>query len=263
MTAVWIFLGLAAVFFLARQFYFKPDTDDSKGRSDRLRQKYSTEMNRLAAGKEAKASLARTEAATQLNEETKAVLKFVDRQTELIGKESALEKVFESHQMSWESAQMEHEHRKAMHQSSLLNETLNQKLIGVASEKGMDVATLVEVRKKYELDRLELDRQWKEAEHKLRAGFIYQLQGHQHLDLLKTYLFSKYEERKSLADGNDPAKEDKLNLLNEHIKRMEHDFRERQRLISAGDGQEVRGGDQNTEPGGDAKSPVEADTSLR
>lgn len=157
--------------------------------------------------------------------------------------------------------QMAFESRVQQHHESIARSKLSLQLIEQASRQGMSVETLSEVRRKLELDRLELDRQWQEAEQQLKAGFIFQLQAHQHLALVTEYIGKLYDRAEQLSRDN---KSRELKLVEEHIAFMEADFRERQKgLLQSVDRKEISRGGQGTEPSGDSGPSVETDTSLR
>jgi hypothetical protein len=155
---------------------------------------------------------------------------------------------------------MAFEARVQMHKETIARSKLSQRLIKEASKQGMSVETLSEVRRKLELDRLDLEKEWKSLEQQLRAGFIYQMQAHQHLTLITEYIGGLYDRAKRLqVEGKDRE----LKLIEEHIAFMEADFRGRQRLLQAANAQDVQTSDSNSSLGGDSQSPVETDTSLR
>ena len=116
-----------------------------------------------------------------------------------------------------------------------------------ATAMRLDNLTYLEVRKKIELDTVDINRQWEELQQKLRAGFIYQQKDYQYLQMHREYLFALYDQRKQIGKAKDPAKKEKLALLEEHIGFMESNFRERQRLLQAGNGEDASGSDQDTE----------------
>ncbi|HKS28735.1 MAG TPA: hypothetical protein VJS44_12990 [Pyrinomonadaceae bacterium] len=125
---------------------------------------------------------------------------------------------------------------------------IRMQLAQLAIKEGQDLGTYQEIQRKTELDRLELEKQWQEAQHKLKAGFIYQLQAHQHLSLMTEYIGGLYDRARKLEEE---GKDRELKLIEEHIAFMEGDFRERQRLLQAANQQELRGSDSDTQLGGE------------
>ncbi len=209
---------------------FEKDSGDVIQRSEDIASNYSTKMRPTAAKHEMNKSQHRSMAAMTLNGEVNAV-------SELNNSKQAAQKSAYDLTHTLERLDRDEELKRAQH-------NLEVQLIGEASQKKLDVASYTEVQRKYELDRLELDKNWQQAEQALKAGFIYQLQAQQHLALITEYIGGLYNRAEKLkAEG----KQRELDLVEEHIEFMEQDFRGRQRLLQAADGEAIQGRDPDTE----------------
>lgn len=140
--------------------------------------------------------------------------------------------------------QHEFDQRKMQHELSLMDERLmteqakgqlDRQLTRAASSRGVDVVTLMLFERTLELDRMELEKQWALAEQSINAALIAHqvksavaagLTPHQHLQTLREYINSLYQQSETTTDREKA-------LLEKHIKFMESDFSARQRLIQA------------------------------
>jgi len=241
MAWILIIIGLvliAVVVYLV-MFAAEGDSNEPIGRTRDLSGKYSTNMTRFAARKETKAAQARGELAKELNVESDIVTRLAERQADAEHQRERLEYNFQI--------------ETANYQVLLDQNKLTRQLIGEAATHNMDVATYLELKKKTEMDRLDLGKQWKQAEQELKAGFIFQLQAHQHLALMTEYIGTLYERAKRLQDE---GKDREHVLIEEHIVFMEGDFRERQRLLQTSQQEDIQGGDETTDTPGDDSETV-------
>lgn len=240
-----IIAGLGLIGFVVYMLMF-PSRREASGyhqRMERIQGKHSPEQTRFEARKETKAAAARTEEATQLGAEARAVSDMIKQRAEA-----------EANQFGREAAASRFRRHEQLEQA---NHALTLHLTNAALSQGVDIPTLIEFRRRAELDRLELEKQWKEAEQALKAGFIYQLQAHQHLSLLTEYIGGLYTRAKILqAEGKDRE----LQLIEEHIAFMEGDFRERQRLLQGSQQSNAQGSRQNPQAPGSIIGTVETDT---
>lgn len=246
-----IIVGVLLVGFVvyAVMFTYPRGSGDAQDRAKALNEKYSTDMNRFAAMKETKASSARRDLIGTLGEEMSAAIgaSEVQRRAET----SAFDDAHNLERLNWNL-----EIERGSYQTLLDQNALTRQLIGKAASKDMDVATYLELEKKVQFDRLELDKQWQEAEQQLKAGFIFQLQAYQHLALMTEYIGKLYDRAKQLqAEGKDRE----YKLIEEHIEFMEGDFRGRQkRLVQTLEQENVQRGDENTDAGGDGTETIQA-----
>jgi hypothetical protein len=143
--------------------------------------------------------------------------------------------------------------RKLQHELSLMDERLmteqakgrlDRQLIHAAANRGVDVQTFVLFERTLELDRMELEKQWALAQQDIKAAIVSNqiksalsssLTPHQHLDTLRSYINSLYQQAES-STGREKT------LLEKHIKFMEGDFNARQKAIQADNRQQLRGG---------------------
>jgi hypothetical protein len=148
--------------------------------------------------------------------------------------------------------QHEFDQHRMQHELSLMDERLmteqvhgqlDRQLMRAASNRGVDVPTLMLFEKTLELDRLELEKQWREAEQEINAALFSEsikrsmasgLTPHPHLDTLRQYINSLYKQAES-ATGREKS------LLEKHIKFMEGDFNARQKLIQADNRGRIQG----------------------
>jgi hypothetical protein len=245
----WIFIIIGAVFavgsIIALLFYYEKSKLDTEARINKIQdQGYHPNMTPAAARRAASASVARTAAAKQAGEEVRAVIDMFKQQAE--AKEAAYknENVINKIKSEEELAGAERQAKIAQHITTQKAEDAKQVLIEKALERNWDMLTFIEVEKMIALNQLELDKQWQEAEQKLKAGFIYQLQAQQHLLLLTEYIGGLYEKsREYEAKG----KERERLLIEEHITFMEGDFRGRQRLLQNAEQNILRGSDEDTD----------------
>ena len=244
MAWILIIVGILLVGFVAYQWFFGYVLDSGSviSRIQSLnREKYSPNMGRFAASKEKKAASARADLAQELRFEMESVVKMSD------GQINAQNAAFD---LEHNPARLDlnYQLEVASHETLLEQNELTRQLIGKAAEQNLDVATYLELKKKTEMDRLDLQKQWVEAEQKLKAGFIYQLRAHQHLALMTEYIGKLYDRAHQLqAEGKDRE----YKLIEEHIEFMEGDFRGRQRLLQATQQADVSGSDEDSDTGTD------------
>lgn len=254
-----VLLGLLCLL-IAGIFYslnYKKNPSTPEDRQQKLQdEKYSPDMNRFAARKETKAAAARTEVAKQINLEANAVTGMKHEQTNLINAETLKQQAELTQDAQAERFRRQLDVERAQHQTWLQENELTQNLLTEASEQKVDMLTYLELKKKVEMDRLELQKQWQEAENALKAGFIFQLQAHQHLALMTEYIGKLYDRAQELKLN---GKDREYRLIEEHIEFMEGDFRGRQRLLQTDNREEVRGGDEDTEPSGNGGPTVSAE----
>jgi hypothetical protein len=227
----------------------KTDSGLAQERVDTLSNKYSSNMTRYRADKEAGASEARTELAQQISIEMGAVLAMNDGQTR--AETSEFDRQHNLDRLNWNLKLEEGNHQTLLEQNEL-----TRQLIGEASKQQMDVSTYLELKRKVEMDRLDLDKQWREAEQQLKAGFIFQLQAHQHLALMTEYIGTLYSKSEELLKK---GKERERKLIEEHIEFMEGDFRGRQRLLQTTEQENAGGSDENTDATGNDRPAVQAE----
>lgn len=229
---IWLGVGvfvIGVVFFL---FTYQKDSNQNK--VEELKKIHSTKMGVVAAkGQNAKAQ-ARTQLITQLNEEAKQLSIIPKHETTALyaGQRAAAEEesYLKAQELNVEALQTNIEQTKA-----------NRQLIAKALSADLDLSSFLEVKRTLELNRLELDKQWKQIEQQLKGGFILRLEIQQQLDLLTDYIFGLYAKRKHLEASNDAAKVEKLKLLSEHIGYQEGHFRERSKLLGTGSGENASG----------------------
>ena len=239
MELSWLFfiLGGIALCFGIYQIatHYRKDTRDAHERIRHIQEnKYSPEMGRFAAQREASAAAARTGAASALSTEAAAIADMIKRQTEAEiaqhEKDTAAERLGRQVELEREA------------QKQVLSVTRR------ATELEVDNPTYLEIKKKQELDKAELEKRWLEIDQDLKAGFVYAQKEYQYLQMFKQYLFGLYEERKMIESGNGLAKDDQLKLINGHIKAMERDFREQQkRLFQTSTRKEIEGSNENSD----------------
>jgi hypothetical protein len=135
-----------------------------------------------------------------------------------------------------EELRIEAENRKRADQHSAATVELQLKLMKEAEAMGLDLMSYLELKKKMELDKLELDRNWKEWEQDIKGANTAQLEEHQHLELLAGYIEKLYDKSDQLRQkGNLRGHK----LMEEYIATLEKDFRERQaRLTQTENGQD-------------------------
>lgn len=188
--------------------------------------KVSTDINPIAARVQTAASKARTDLINQINIEADAYsvknTKDIQTKLEVVRAETEL---------------IQH----ATAQRELVN---RQTAIYFANEKGWDIATYLEMERLAESNRLELDKQWKQAEISLKGGFIFQMQAHQHLLLMTDYINGLYEKSRQLENA---GKDREHKLIEEHIEFMEEDFRGRQRLLQTSEQKNLSGSNEDTD----------------
>jgi ribosomal protein L39E len=228
----------------------KGGPSDSHSKRGEVHDKYAPSQTRFEATKETKASLARTGLLQQTAEEARAVTDTIAQNTEAIKAQFDQDTAPIRLQREEEALRIQHEVLEA-------GADLNLYLMAKAKEQNVDLPTFLELRKRLELDKLELDKQWRETEQALKGGFIYQLQAHQHLSLLTEYIGKLYDRAEQLRTQ---GKDRELALIEEHISFMEGDFRGRQRLLQGAEQTDVQGGDSNPQPQGSVIGTVETDT---
>jgi len=230
-------------------FVYEKDSGSVQDRADLVSRKYTPEMNRFQARKETKAAEARTELGDQLSKEAAAVIEVNNRQTQAETCEFI-------RQENWSRLRRMLELETAEHRTALLQNALTNTLIGEAAQRNLDVATYLELQKKTEMNRLDLDQQWAEAEQQLKAGFIFQLQGHQHLALMTEYIGKLYDRAEVLRVK---GKDREYRLIEEHIEFMEGDFRDRQkRLLQTNYEEDVSGSNEDSDARRDSQETVQA-----
>jgi hypothetical protein len=210
-----------AGYYLWTRYKTRPDT--VVGRVLELEEeKYSTRMSRGAARKEFRASSARGELLGGLVREGESLNKLEDQKD------------------AYELSRMRYQHEMELVDQS-------QRVTEKANSYGVDNPTYLDIRRKQEFDRSDLAKRQVEIDQDLNKGFVYAQREHRYVDMDQDSLFQLYEKRKGLQDGNDPARADKLKLLNERIETEEKIFRERQqRLLQDSTREDLRGGDEDT-----------------
>ena len=251
MAWVYIIVGLLFVGFALYLLMFpgKKSDVDPNSKLKQIQEKHSPEQTRFEARKEAKAATARTEELKAINAETVQLIETINQEKNLEATQF-IKKHYPAKQTRDEEMEISN------HQVLLAQNELTTHLIGGAKEKDLDMPSYVEWQKKLLMDRADLDKQWAEAEQQLKAGFIFQLQAHQHLALMTEYIGKLYDRAEELqAKG----KNRELNLIEEHISFMEGDFRERQRLLQAANGKEIQGSDEGSNASGNSGAAMEAE----
>lgn len=228
----------------------KGGPSDSHSKRREVHDKYAPSQTRFEATKETKAALARTGLLQQTAEEARAVTDTIAQDTEAV-------KAQFDHDSAPARLQREEETLRIQHEVFKAGADLNLYLMAQAKEQNVDLPTFLELRKKLELDKLELDKQWREAEQALKGGFIYQLQAHQHLSLLTEYIGKLYDRAEQLRTQ---GKDRELALIEEHISFMEGDFRGRQRLLQGAEQTDAQGSNANPQPQGSYLGTMEGDT---
>lgn len=195
---------------------FRPDSKSPKERREQIHaEKISADMNRFAAQKEQTASAARTALSEQLNLESDSYL-----HKEI--KDAEMEVAF------------------SQHRTTILETEARGELIKKAFTKGWDIDTYLELEKASELNRLELEKEWKSAEQSLKGGFIVQMESQQKLYLMTEYIGGLYEKAKLLLEQ---GKDREHQLIEQHIAFMEKDFHAKQRLLQTANGENAEGND--------------------
>jgi len=250
---IWLLMLLFAVGFAVclwvLLFPGEKDTRSKKERVAAVSNKHSPSMTAVEAARERIAARRRAALLEELEKEQALMVQTARNERLMDGEEWERE-----HQ----PARLERSEEAAIaeHHSVLATHALNLRLLDAAGKENLDVATYLELKKKAELDRLDLTKQWQEAEQQLKAGFIYQLQAHQHLALMTEYIGKLYDRAEELQTN---GKTREHSLIEEHIRFMEEDFRGRQRLLQASNGEEVSGSNEIADASGDGGQAVEAE----
>lgn len=237
---------VGAIIFL--MFFYEKSSKDVGDQVNALHDKFDVNMTGAAAGLGMRASKKRVERAAQIQAEGQAVMGFTRQQTDL------KQVVFDDEQMvprlnrQEELAIIQQQHDA----DSLI---LQRNLIQFAQSEGMDVATYLEVLKTRALNEAEIEKIQRIAENELKAGFIYQLQAYQRLNMLRDVLDSLYERAYQIEAGREPepVKRRKLEQVEKDIKLHEEDIgARRKRLLQAVDWEEASG---NTEEADRSDNP--------
>jgi len=122
-------------------------------------------------------------------------------------------------------------------------------ITNAAADMALPTKEYAEVTAKIEMDKAELKKMEREAELNLKGAFIYELSEYQQLYLLLDYIKGLYGDAEK-SQGQAKA------MVEEHIKFMEENFRERQRLLQIDARDNLRGGDEDTEYRGDAEPAI-------
>ena len=216
-------------------YFFSLFQSDSQSQSERIEHIYnnniSVDMNPVAAKKEKIKSEARTNLINQLNIEADGYAVKTQKEAEA------------------EMARVQQETSIVENKTIQKELVARQELIDLSLEQGWDVATYLDVQKMIAVDKLTAKKQWEETEQSMKAGFVYQMKEQQHLLLMTDYINGLYEKSRNLEKE---GKEREFKLIEEHIKFMEGDFRDKQRLLQANNGQEFQGSDEDTDDEGDS-----------
>lgn len=239
---------LVLLIVFARLFFIShnPDSGDLPSQAKDIKSGYSTSMGRIAAKHQRDNSIIRIETANTKRDEITAVIGMHEKEFEAQHKVEHLQN----------NLRRSEEQADSQHELLLAQNELTVHLLGSAKGNNLDLPSYVEWQKKLALDKADLDKQWVEAEQQLKAGFIYQLQAHQHLALMTEYIGRLYDRAEELREK---GKQRELDLIEEHISFMEEDFRGRQRLLQAANRQELQGSDEDTKLEGDGRETVEAE----
>jgi len=234
-----LFFVLAGIFFCIGGYmaftHFKKETRSLSDQVSNLQTgKFSTDMNRFAALRQVKSSSKRTELANQLSVETTSVSELGAAQTKVIAAEDNVRNAPDRLQEARQREQADHRNIIAATDE--------------ATKLALSVPTYEEIKKKQELDRLDLERRWIEIDQDLKAGFVFAQKEYQYLQMFRQYLNGLYVERKQLEAQTGPARDDQVKLLNKHIRAMEKDFGQQQkRLLQAPAQKNLSTGDEDTE----------------
>lgn len=250
-----IFIGIGIILivvciYLWMHLYEKSSTNNQERISKLQSEKYDPNMTRFAAKKETAASIPRTETATQVGTEARAVKDMIVQQTEALQAQFTLDNAVNN-------LNREEELKQATHISTVDSLNLQRLLIQNAGQKGMDVTVYLEVLKTRELNKAEVEKIEQQAVAELRAGFIYQLKEYQKLTMLREVLDALYERAYQIESGKEPEalKRRKLVQVEKDIKLHEEDADgRRKRLLSAFDGQETEGSNEDSDDSGYAEN---------
>jgi hypothetical protein len=225
---IFIIVGALVVAFALYHIliYFKRDSGIPSVRDEiRYKSKTSTDMSKIAANHQNKVASAITDLNNSL----------ANQAASDVNLDQAAKRAREAHDAT-----------EATHM-------VNMNLLSKALEMNMDSLTYLEVQKKQHFDRLDLEKQWGEIEHKLKGAFIYAERERQYIELHKELIFKLYEERKLLEGTNALAKDEKLNFMNEWIKGEERVFNERAGLLQASTQKDSGGSGKNSDFPGDIR----------
>jgi hypothetical protein len=203
-------------------------------RIEALPDKHDTNLPWWLAWMRKKASNQRTELLIKIHAEQAAI-------SAMIAHEAQMAKIHAENRYMPTRMANAHALESSVHQ-------VNMNVAQKALENDTDIPGIIEIRKKQEFEKLEIERRWKEIEQDLRSSFIFAQKEYQYLQMFREYLNGLYEDRQRIRSSNDPAKDDKLRLLNSHIESMEQDFGEQQkRLLQASQRQNLLPGDEDSE----------------
>jgi hypothetical protein len=230
----WIFIIVGLILIVGCIYLwmhlFEKSSTNPQDRIDKLQdEKYDPNMTRFAARKQTAASIPRTETATQIGKETRAVKDMIVQQTEAVQAQFTLNNIGSDLSRGEELKQVSHI-------ATVDGLNLQRLLIANAGQQGMDVTVYLEVLKTRELNKAEVEKIEQQAAAELRAGFIYQLKEYQKLTMLRGVLDELYERAYQIESGNEPQllKARKLIQVEKDIKLHEEDADgRRKRLLQA------------------------------
>lgn len=254
MAFVFIGIGvilIAVCIFLWMQLYEKSSTNQQERISKLQSEKYDPNMTRFKARKETAASAVRTGTAAQVSQEVRAVKDMIVQETEAVQAQYTLDNTVDN-------LNREEELKHITHVATVDGLNLQRLLIQNASQQGMDVSVYLEVLKTRELNKAEVERIEQQAVAELQAGFIYQLKEYQKLTMLREILDGLYRRAYEIESGNEPEtlKKRIVAQVEKDIKLHEEDADgRRKRLLSAFDGQETEGSNENSYDSGYAENP--------
>ena len=249
---VWILMIFSILLIVGASLgllYYYPKSDkDNKARINKLHdENYDPNMTIPAAKLSVKSSVARTEAAVQVANESSAVINLITQESDVAIADHHLEHIHE------ELTRYE-ETKVATHKLNMDNVNLQKMLISNAQSDGMDVTTYLEVLRTRALNKAEIEKIMAKAQAELKAGFIFQLQEYQKLTMLREVLNDLYEQHYLVetTETREPIKLRKLAQIDKDIILHEKDADgRRQRLLQAFDGEEVQRSDEDTDDSGD------------
>lgn len=252
-----VFLVLGAVCLIVALYHFstqyKQDNGDVNSRLSSVESKYSPEMNRWAARREATAAQARTETLTALNQEAKGIVESLHTRLEAQTKQIELNHLPEVKEMELRERESQH--------ITLLKANENTRFaLDAASSDGVTLPTREEVYKmqasamiEHEKKRadmlLGIEQKRLEKQTDLELGYDYNLRSHREIERIRKSINNLIEERERVWEMqiSETVRAERLRGIDKDIKFFEEQIHERQRLLSSGSGEKVSGSNQDTE----------------
>lgn len=137
---------------------------------------------------------------------------------------------------------------------------MRENLFRVAAERGMDITTYLQITSSRELKAIDLQARAEEYRQDQEQISRVQQEKLELVDRATHRLFSMYEQRAEIQSSNDPAKDDKLRMLNHNIEIGERLIRgEQDRYLQAALGEEAERALPPAQSGGDDSETGQTD----